>query len=93
MKVEVWEQVQEQCPDVHKVDLLVGLPTFNQASTIESVMHTILAGLRASSAHASVLVVNADVGSKDATPEIVKRTVGSVLPIQSPNVCRQGPVS
>ena len=81
MKVEVLEQVQEQCPDVHKVDLLLGLPTFNQASTIESVMNTILAGLRASSAHASVLVVNADVGSKDATPEILKRTVGSVLPI------------
>jgi len=81
MKVEAWEQVQEQCPDVHKVDLLLGLPTFNQASTIESVMNTILAGLRASSAHASVLVVNADVGSKDATPEILKRTVGSVLPI------------
>lgn len=81
MKVEVWEQVQEQCPDVHKVDLLLGLPTFNQASTIESVMNTILAGLRASSAHASVLVVNADVGSKDATPEILKRTVGSGLPI------------
>jgi len=81
MKVEAWEQVQEQCPDVHKVDLLLGLPTFNQASTIESVMNTILAGLRASSAHASVLVVNADVGSKDATPEILKRTVGSGLPI------------
>ena len=81
MKVEVWEQVQEQCPDVHKVDLLVGLPTFNQASTVESVMNTILAGLRASFAHTSILLVNADVGSKDGTPEIVKRTVGSGLPI------------
>ena len=83
MKGEVWEQVQEQCPDVDKVDLLVGLPTFNQASTVESGMNAILAGLRASFAHSSILVVNADVGSQDATPKIVKRAVGSVLPFAS----------
>ena len=77
----VWEQVQQQCPDVHKVDLLVALPSFNQSSTIESVMKTILAGLNVSLAHSSILIVNADVGSQDGTPEIVKRVVGSLLPL------------
>jgi glucosylglycerate synthase len=32
-------------------------------------------------AHASVLMVNVDVGSEDGTPEIVKRAVGSLLPL------------
>jgi glucosylglycerate synthase len=77
----VWEQVQQQCPDVHKVDLVVALPSFNQSSTIESVINTILEGLKGSMAHASVLMVNVDVGSEDGTPEIVKRAVGSLLPL------------
>ncbi len=77
----VWEQVQQQCPDVHKVDLVVALPSFNQSSTIESVIQTILEGLKGSMAHASVLMVNVDVGSEDGTPEIVKRAVGSLLPL------------
>ena len=77
----VWEQVQQQCPDVHKVDLVVALPSFNQSSTIESVIQTILEGLKGSMAHASVLMVNVDVGSEDGTPEIVKRAVGNLLPL------------
>ena len=77
----VWEQVQQQCPDVHKVDLVVALPSFNQSSTIESVIQTILEGLKGSMAQASVLMVNVDVGSEDGTPEIVKRAVGSLLPL------------
>jgi hypothetical protein len=77
----VWEQVQQQCPDVHKVDLVVALPSFNQSSTIESVIQTIIEGLKGSMAHASVLMVNVDVGSEDGTPEIVKRAVGSLLPL------------
>ena len=81
MEEAVWEQVQAQCPDVHKVDLLIALPSFNQSSTIEPVMKTILAGLKGSFAHASILMVNADVGSQDGTPDIVKRVVGSLLPL------------
>ena len=77
----VWEQVQQHCPDVHKVDLVVALPSFNQSSTIESVIQTILEGLKGSMAHASVLMVNVDVGSEDGTPEIVKRAVGNLLPL------------
>ncbi|HSC57886.1 MAG TPA: glycosyl transferase family 2 [Nitrospira sp.] len=77
----VWEQVQQQCPDVRKVDLVVALPSFNQSSTIESIINTILEGLKGPMAHASVLMVNVDVGSEDGTPEIVKRTVGSLLPL------------
>ena len=81
MEGTAWEQVQEQCPDVHKIDLLIAFPSFNQSSTIESFVETILAGLKASLAHASIMMVNADVGSQDGTPEIVKRAVGSLFPV------------
>ena len=81
MEGTAWEQIQEQCPDVQKVDLMIGLPSFNQSSTIGSVVESTLAGLKASLSHASTLVVNIDVGSQDGTPDIVKRTVGNLLPV------------
>ena len=81
MEDTVWKAVQEQCPDAHQVDLLIALPSFNYASTIESVLKAILAGLNASFADASILIVNADVGSQDGTPEIVKQTVGDLFPV------------
>ncbi len=81
MEDAVWKVVQEQCPDVHQADLLVALPSFNHASTIGSVLKAIVAGLQASFADASILIVNADVGSQDGTPEIVKQTLGNLFPV------------
>ena len=81
MEDVVWKAVQEQCPDAHQVDLLIALPSFNYASTIGSVLKAILAGLNASFTDASILIVNADVGSQDGTPEIVKQTVGDLFPV------------
>jgi hypothetical protein len=79
----VWEQVQEQCSDVRKVDLVVALPSFNQASTVVPVVHTIVAGLKSAFGHASILFLNADVGSQDGTPDLVRQTVGDLLPFAS----------
>jgi len=81
MEDSVWKAVQEQCPDVHQVDLLIALPSFNHASTIGSVLTALLTELKGSFADASVLIINADVGSQDGTPEIVKQTVGSLFPL------------
>jgi glucosylglycerate synthase len=76
-----WEQVQEQHPTVHKVELLVGMPTFNHASTAEPVVKAIVAGLEASFARKSILVVDVDAGSQDGTQEIIKNTIGSLFPV------------
>jgi len=76
-----WEQVREQCPHLHKVDILVGLPTFNQAANAESLAKTLLAGLQASFPNHSPLIVNIDVGSQDGTSDIIKRTVGNAVPL------------
>ena len=79
----VWEQVQEQCSDVRKVDLVVALPSFNQASTVVPVVQTIVAGLKSSFGHASTLFLNADVGSQDGTPDLVRQAVGGSVPFAS----------
>jgi glucosylglycerate synthase len=81
MEDAVWKAVQQQNPDVHQVDLLIALPSFNHASTIGAVLNAILAGLKASFADASILIVNADVGSQDGTPETVKQAVGDLFPL------------
>jgi len=75
-----WHRVREQLGDVRKVEILVGIPTFNNAPTVEHVVKTIVAGLGKSFPHASVLVVNSDAGSQDATPEAVKQAVAKSIP-------------
>lgn len=82
-QVTAWEQAREQCPDVRKIDLLVGLPTFNHASTVALVVKAIVSGLEATCPSASILFVNADAGSQDGTTELVRRAVGSALPVAS----------
>lgn len=76
-----WEQVREQCPRLDKVDLVVGLLTFNQAAGVEAVAKTILTGLKDSFPNRALLIVNVDVGSHDGTSDVVKRTVGDLVPL------------
>ena len=52
-----WEQVNEQCPDLRSVDLLVGIPTFNHGSTVENVVKSVKAGLEKACADRSVLML------------------------------------
>ncbi len=75
-----WQQALRELGDVRKVEIIVGIPTFNNATTIEHVVKTVVAGLDKAFPHASVVIVNSDAGSRDATPEAVKQAVGERLP-------------
>ncbi|HET9868203.1 MAG TPA: glycosyl transferase family 2, partial [Nitrospira sp.] len=68
---------------MRKVDLVVALPSFNQASTVVPVVQTIVAGLKSSFGQASTLFLNADVGSQDGTPDLVRQAVGGSVPFAS----------
>ena len=74
------QQIQEQLGGVRQVDLLVGLPTFNNAATAAQVVRTMVAGVRRVLPHASVLLLNLDAGSQDGTPDIVRQAVGATMP-------------
>jgi glucosylglycerate synthase len=60
-----------QLINVGEVDLLVGLPTYNNVKTIEGVLRGIQAGILKCFARERVVIINADGGSHDGTPQLV----------------------
>src|SRR5512141_8851 len=65
-----------------RVDLLVGIPSFNNARTIGHVVRAVVAGLARHFPDAKAVLVNSDGGSTDRTREVVERTeVGSLAEV------------
>jgi glucosylglycerate synthase len=60
-----------QLIDVGEIDILVGLPTHNNAKTIGSVVAAIQSGILQSFSRDRAAIINADAGSRDGTPELV----------------------
>jgi hypothetical protein len=61
-----------QLINVGEVDILVGLPTHNNAKTIEPVIRAIQAGILQCFPRERAVIINADGGSQDGTAELVK---------------------
>ncbi len=57
--------------NVGEVDILVGLPTYNNAKTIEPVVRAIQAGILKCFSRERVVIVSADGGSQDGTRDLV----------------------
>ena len=77
----VWQEIRTQLPQVERVDILVGLPSFNNAETVKPVVQAVTTGLRKAFPSARVLLVNQDAGSQDRTPELMKGAVEDRFPI------------
>jgi glucosylglycerate synthase len=60
-----------QLINVGEVDILVGLPTHNNAKTVEPVIKAIQAGILKSFIRERAVILNVDGGSKDGTPDVV----------------------
>jgi hypothetical protein len=60
-----------QLINVGEVDIVVGLPTHNNAKTIDPVLRAIQAGILKCFPRERVVIINADGGSHDGTPERV----------------------
>ena len=76
-----WQQIQAQLPKVDGADILIGLPSFNNAETVKPVIQAVTAGLRQTFPSATVLLVNDDAGSQDGTPELMKDAVEESFPL------------
>ncbi len=61
-----------QLINVGEVDILVGLPTHNNAQTIEPVIQAIQAGILQCFPRERAVIINADGGSQDGTPDLVR---------------------
>jgi hypothetical protein len=60
-----------QLINVGEVDILVGLPTHNNAKTIGSIVQTIRSGILQNFSRERAVIINVDGGSRDGTPELV----------------------
>lgn len=60
-----------QLINVGEVDILVGLPTYNNAPTIQPIIAAIQAGILKFFPRERVVIINADGGSQDGTPALV----------------------
>ena len=76
----VWRQVRQQVEGIEKIDVLLGIPTFNNAETVGPVVKALKAGISKVCPRASVLVVNADAGSQDGTPDTIKHAMEPDIP-------------
>jgi len=68
------KDVQEQLERIQQADIVVGIPSFNNARTIGHVVRAIQAGIAKYFPDRKCVLVNSDGGSVDDTLEIVRRT-------------------
>jgi glycosyltransferase involved in cell wall biosynthesis len=64
-------RVGERLAEVGTAELLVGIPSYNNADTIAHVVRAAAAGLAKYFPGRRAVIVNSDGGSKDGTPEVV----------------------
>src|SRR5246127_362592 len=73
-----------QLINVGEVDILVGLPTHNNAKTIGSIVHAIQSGILRGFPRERAVIINADGGSRDGTPELVTGiSIDDVRPVSN----------
>jgi hypothetical protein len=78
-----------QLINVGEVDILVGLPTHNNAKTIGSILHAIQSDILRCFPRERAVIINADGGSHDGTPELVTGvSIDDIGPASSPNALR-----
>jgi glucosylglycerate synthase len=67
-------EVREQLELIGQADIIVGIPSFNNAQTIGHVVRAVQAGLAKYFPDHKAVVVNSDGGSADGTMDVVKKT-------------------
>jgi glycosyltransferase involved in cell wall biosynthesis len=77
---ELKPEVEQRLKSIGRVDVLVGIPSFNNARTIGHVVRAVAAGLARHFPEARAVLVNSDGGSTDGTREVVEKTELGALP-------------
>ena len=70
------DRMREGIARVGRADILVGIPSFNNAGTIGHVAATVAEGIRRRFPDARAVIVNSDGGSKDGSSDVVARSTG-----------------
>jgi hypothetical protein len=67
-------ETETKVQEIGQTDVLIGIPSFNNAGTIGHVVQAVSAGLAKYFPGSRAVLVNSDGGSSDGTPEVVSRT-------------------
>jgi glucosylglycerate synthase len=67
--------------EITNADVIVGIPTYNNAETIEGVVEAAVGGLSDRLSSLRAVVVNADGGSRDGTPERLRGLLNGHIPL------------
>jgi glycosyltransferase involved in cell wall biosynthesis len=67
-------EVHEQLESIGQADIIVGIPSYNNANTIGHVVRAIQAGLAKYFPDNKAVIVNSDGGSSDGTMDVVRNT-------------------
>jgi glycosyltransferase involved in cell wall biosynthesis len=68
------KEIQEQVEEIKQADILVGIPSYNNARTIGHVVRAVQAGFAKYFPARKCVLVNSDGGSTDGTMDIVRNT-------------------
>jgi len=75
--------------NVGEVDLIVGVPTYNDAATIGQIVQAVRAGLVKYFPRQRAVILNADGGSQDNTQELVRAaSINDLQPAANPHALR-----
>ena len=78
-----------QLINIGEVDMLVGLPTHNNAKTIGSIVNTIRSGILQGFPRERIAIINVDAGSRDGTPALATGvSIDDVGPASKPYALR-----
>ena len=72
--VTLRKEIGERLSDIGKVDILIGIPSYNNAKTIGHVVQAVQGGLAKYFPEKRAVLVNSDGGSTDGTPDIITHT-------------------
>jgi len=72
--VVIREEIQNTIKKIGEADILVGIPSYNNASTIGHVVKAVQAGLSKYFPDKKSVIVNSDGGSTDGTIDVVQKT-------------------
>lgn len=68
------KEIQDKLSDIKEADILVGIPSFNNARTIGHVVRAVHAGFGKYFPDKKAVLINSDGGSTDGTMEVVQNT-------------------
>jgi glycosyltransferase involved in cell wall biosynthesis len=68
------DEAKQQAAQIGRIDVLAGIPSYNNAHTIGHVVRAVQIGMAKYFPHTKCVLINSDGGSKDGTPGVVQKT-------------------